>query len=45
MVLGDWHMKVHETADIIGISKEHVGYNLHEELDMNSFAQVGSHAC
>jgi len=27
-------MKVREIAEIIGISKEHVGYILHEELDM-----------
>jgi hypothetical protein len=26
MVLDDWWMKVHEIAEIIGISKEHVGY-------------------
>jgi len=34
MVLDDWRMKVHEIVETIGISKEHVGYNLHEELDM-----------
>jgi histone-lysine N-methyltransferase SETMAR len=27
-------MKVREIAETIGISKEHVGYILHEELDM-----------
>jgi histone-lysine N-methyltransferase SETMAR len=27
-------MKVHEIAETIGISKECVGYILHEELDM-----------
>jgi len=27
-------MKVHEIADTIGISKEHIGHILHEELDM-----------
>jgi len=27
-------MKVHEIPETIGISKEHVGYILHEELDM-----------
>jgi predicted transcriptional regulator len=27
-------MKVHEIAETIGISKESVGYTLHEELDM-----------
>jgi len=31
MVLDDQQMKVHETAETIGISKEHVGYILHEE--------------
>jgi histone-lysine N-methyltransferase SETMAR len=34
MVLDDWRMKVHEIAETIGISKEHVRYILHEELDM-----------
>jgi hypothetical protein len=34
MVLDDWWMEVHEIAESIGISKEHVGYILHEELDM-----------
>jgi hypothetical protein len=34
MVLNDWRMKVREIAETIGISKEHVGYILHEELDM-----------
>jgi histone-lysine N-methyltransferase SETMAR len=34
MVLDDRRMKVCEIAEIIGISKEHVGYTLHEELDM-----------
>jgi hypothetical protein len=34
MVLDDWWMKVHEIAKTIGISKEHVGYFLHEELHM-----------
>jgi hypothetical protein len=33
MVLDDWRMKVREIAETIGISKEHVGYILHEELD------------
>jgi hypothetical protein len=33
-VLDDWRMKVHEIAETIGISKECVGYILHEELDM-----------
>jgi hypothetical protein len=34
MILDDWWMKVHEIAETIGISKECVGYILHEELDM-----------
>ena len=34
VVLDDWQMKVHEIAETKGISKECVGYILHEELDM-----------
>jgi len=34
MVLDDRRMKVREIAETIGISKEHVGYILHEELDV-----------
>jgi histone-lysine N-methyltransferase SETMAR len=34
MVLYDQRMKVREIAETICISKEHVGYILHEELDM-----------
>jgi transposase len=34
MVLDDRWMKVHEIAETIGISKQPVGYNLHEELEM-----------
>jgi histone-lysine N-methyltransferase SETMAR len=34
MVLDDWRMKVRENAETIGISKECVGYILHEELDI-----------
>ena len=34
MVLDDWQIKVREIAETIGISKERVGYILHEELDM-----------
>jgi histone-lysine N-methyltransferase SETMAR len=34
MVLDDQRMKVCEIAETIGISKEHIGYILHEELDM-----------
>jgi len=34
MVLADRRMKVCEIAVTTGISKERVGYILHEELDM-----------
>jgi len=34
MILDDWRKKVHEIAETIGISKERVGYILHEELNM-----------
>jgi len=34
MVLYDRRVKMREIAEIIGLSKEHVGYILHEELDM-----------
>ena len=34
MVLDDQQMTVREIAETIGISKERVGYILHEELDM-----------
>jgi histone-lysine N-methyltransferase SETMAR len=34
MVLNDRRMKVREISETIGISKERVGYILHEELDM-----------
>jgi len=34
MVLDDRQMKVCEIAETIGISKQRVGYILHEELDM-----------
>jgi histone-lysine N-methyltransferase SETMAR len=34
MVLDDQRIKVRETAETIGISKERVGCILHEELDM-----------
>jgi hypothetical protein len=34
VVLDDRRMKVREIAETIGISKERVGYILHEELDM-----------
>ena len=45
MVLDDWQMKVRGIAETIGISKEYVGYILHEELDMKSFAQDGCRTC
>jgi hypothetical protein len=34
MLLDDRRMKVREITETIGISKERVGYILHEELDM-----------
>jgi len=34
MLLDDQRMKVREIAETIGISKERVGYILHEKLDM-----------
>jgi transposase len=34
MVLDDQRMKAREIAENIGVSKERVGYILHEELDM-----------
>jgi len=34
VVLDDRCVKVHEIAETVGISKEHVGYILPEELDM-----------
>jgi hypothetical protein len=34
MVLDDRQIKVRETAETTGISKECVGYILHEEMDM-----------
>ena len=37
MILDDGQMKVCEIAKTTGISKEHVGYILHEELDMKKF--------
>jgi transposase len=36
MILDDRRMKVREIAETIGISKERVGYILHEELDMKN---------
>jgi hypothetical protein len=34
MVMDDQRMKVREIAETIGILKEHVGYILHEKLDI-----------
>jgi predicted DNA binding protein len=34
MLLGAWRIKMREIAETIGISKEHVGYILREELHM-----------
>ena len=39
MLLDDRRMKVLEIAETIGISKERVGYVLHEEMDMKSFTR------
>jgi len=36
IVLDNWQMKVREIAVTIGISKERVGYILHEELDIKT---------
>jgi len=33
-------MKVHEIAETIGISKERVGYILHEELDIKKLCAI-----
>jgi DNA-binding Xre family transcriptional regulator len=41
MVLGDRRMKVREIAETTGISKEHVEYIWHEELDMKKLVQDG----
>jgi hypothetical protein len=38
-------MKVHEIAETIGISKERVGYILHEELDIKKLCADGCHPC
>jgi len=40
MVLNDRRMKVREIAETIGISKERVGYILHEELDMKKLCAI-----
>jgi len=45
MILDEGRVKVREIAESIGISKERVGYILHEELDMKCFAQDGCRAC
>jgi len=38
-------MKEREIAETIDISKESVGYILHEELNTKGFAQDGCRAC
>jgi DNA-binding Xre family transcriptional regulator len=40
MILDDRRMKVREIAETIGISKEHVGYILHKELNMKKFCPM-----
>jgi transposase len=40
MVLDDRRMKEREIAETIGISKESVGYILHEELDMKKLCAI-----
>jgi histone-lysine N-methyltransferase SETMAR len=40
MVLDDQQMKMREIAESIGISKERVGYILHEELNMKKLCAV-----
>jgi transposase len=42
MILDDQRMKVREIAENIGISKERVGYILHEKLDMKRLAHSRS---
>jgi hypothetical protein len=39
MVLDDRWMKVREISETIGISKKHVGYILHEKLDMKKLCR------
>jgi transposase len=45
MVLDDRWMKVREIAETIGISKECVGYILHEEMDMKKLCARWVPAC
>jgi transposase len=45
MVLDDRRMKVREIAETIGISKEHVGHTLHEELNMKKPCVNGCRTC
>jgi histone-lysine N-methyltransferase SETMAR len=40
VVLDDRRMKVREISETIGISKERVGYILHEELDMKKLCAI-----
>jgi hypothetical protein len=45
MLLDDSRIKVREIAETIGISKERVGYILHEELDMKKLCARWCRAC
>jgi len=45
VLLDERWMKVRKIAETMGISKERVGYILHKELDMKSFAQSGCRPC
>jgi histone-lysine N-methyltransferase SETMAR len=45
MVLDDRLLKLPEIVETMGTLKERIGYTLHEELDMKSFAQDGCRAC
>jgi transposase len=45
MVLDDRRMEVREVAETMGISKERVGYILHEELDMKKLCARWCCAC
>jgi len=40
MILDDRRMKVREIAETIGISKERVGYILHDKLDMEKLCAI-----
>ena len=40
MVLNDQRVKVREMCDAVGISKERVGFILHEELNMKNLCAI-----